>query len=113
MPTAFVRALTRQLAVAFLLLLGSGTDGRARTAVHRHRSQPGVAAASQSALQAATPFQPVQQHVDAARPPLVASEASVCDRRVQCAPAPTRDCVSSCSYERTTAQGARPPPFKA
>ena len=114
MPTAFARALMRQLAVAFLLLLGSATDGRARTALHRHHgTQPGVAAASQSALLAARPVQRVRQHVDTAPAPLLASEASLRDRPVQFAPALTRHSASSRSYERTSAQGARPPPFQA
>jgi hypothetical protein len=105
------RALIRLLAAAFLLLLGSEANGRAGIAVHsHHRSHPGIATANHSALLAATP---VQKDVDTARPQLLVSEASLHDRRVQSAPAPTRDCLSLCSYERTTGQAARPPPFQA
>ena len=56
---------------------------------------------------------PERKDVDTARPQLLASEASLHDRRVQSAPAPTRDSLSLCSYERTTGQAARPPPFQA
>ena len=103
----------RLLTVAFLLLLGSDTHGRAGISAHRHHSShPGIAAANHSALLATT-FE--RKHVDTAPPPppLLASEASVHDRRVQSAPAPTRDSSSLCSYERTTDQAARPPPFQA
>lgn len=102
----------RLLTAAFLLLLGSDTLGRAGISVHRHHSShPGIARANHSALLAATPE---PKHVDTARPQLLVSEASVHDRRVQSAPAPTRDSLSPlCSYERTTGQAARPPPFQA
>ena len=101
----------RLLTAAFLLLLGSDTLGRAGTSVHRHHSShPGIATANHSALLAATPE---RKDVDTARPQLLASEASLHDRRVQSAPAPTRDSLSLCSYERTTDQAARPPPFQA
>lgn len=104
----------RQLTVAFLLLLGNGTNGRARIPVHRHHSpHPGVAAANHSALLAATPVRPVQKDVDTAPAPLLASEASLRDRRVQPAPAPTGDSLSSCACELTTGHAARPPPFQA
>ena len=103
----------RLLTVAFLLLLPSDTIGRAGISVHRrHSSHPGIAAANHSALLPATPATaPERKGVDTARP--LASEASLHDRRVQSAPAPTRDSVSLCSYERTTDQAARPPPFQA
>ena len=111
MSTASYRALMRLLTVAFLLLLGSDTLGRAGISAHRHHSShPGIAAADHSALLASTPE---RKHVDTAQPQLLASEASVHDRRVQSAPAPTRDSLSLCSYERTTGQAARPPPFQA
>jgi hypothetical protein len=111
MSTASSRALMRLLIAAFLLLLGSDTLGRGDISAHRHHSShPGIAAANHSALLAATPE---QKHVDTAPPQLLASEASVHDRRAQSAPAPTRDSVSVCSYERTTGQAARPPPFQA
>jgi hypothetical protein len=101
----------RLLTVAFLLLLGSDANGRAASSVHRHHSShPGIATASQSALLAATS---VPKGVDSAPPQLLASEASLHDRRVQSTPAPTRDSSSLCSYERTTGQAARPPPFQA
>ena len=101
----------RLLTAAFLLLLGSDTVGRASISVHRrHSSHPGIATATHSALLAATPE---RKNVDTARPQLLASEASLDDRRVQPAPAPTRDALSLCSYERTTGQAARPPPFQA
>lgn len=105
----------RLLTVALLLLLRSDTIGRAGIPVHRHHSShPGIGAASHGALLAATPeTTPERKDVDTARPQLLASEASVHDRRVQSAPAPTRDSVSVCSYERTTCQAARPPPFQA
>jgi hypothetical protein len=105
------RALMRLLTAAFLLLLGSDTLGRAGISAHRHHSShPGIATANHSALLASTPE---RKHVDTAPPQLLASEASVHDRRVQSAPAPTRDSWSLCSYERTTGQAARPPPFQA
>ena len=115
MPTASARALIRLLTVAFLLLLPSDTIGRAGMSVHRrHSSHPGIAAANHSALLPATPeTTPERKDVDTARPQLLASEASLHNRRVQSAPAPTRDSLSSCSYEHTTGQAARPPPFQA
>ena len=101
----------RLLTAAFLLLLGSDANGRAGMSVHRHhRSHSGIATASHSALLATTPE---WKHVDTARTQLLASEASLHDRRVQSAPAPTRDSVSLCSYERATHQAARPPPLQA
>ena len=105
----------RLLTVALLLLLGSDANGRARVSVHRrHSSHPGIAAANHRALLPATPeTTPERKDVDTTRPQLLASEASLHDRRVQSAPAPTRDSVSLCSYERTTVQAARPPPFQA
>ena len=111
MSTASSRALMRLLGAAFLLLLASDANGRARVSVHRHHSShPSIAAATHSALLAATL---VPKDVDGARPQLLASEASLHDRRVQSAPAPIRDSLSLCSYERTTGQAARPPPFQA
>jgi hypothetical protein len=101
----------RLLTAAFLLLLGSDTLGRACTSVHRHpSSHPGIATADHSALLASTPE---RKDVDTAPPQLLASDASVHDVRVQSAPAPTRDSLPLCSYERTTGQAARPPPFQA
>jgi len=111
MSTAASRALMRLLIAAFLLLLRSDTLGRAGISAHRHHSShPGIAAANHSALLAATPE---RNDVDTALPQLLASEASVHEGRVQSAPAPTRDSLSLCSYERTTGQAARPPPFQA
>ena len=105
----------RLLTVAFLLLLPSDTIGRAGISAHRrHSSHPGIAAANHSALLPATPDTTLERKdVDTARPQLLASEASLHDGRVQSAPAPTRDSWSVCSYERTTGQAARPPPFQA
>ena len=105
----------RLLTAAFLLLLGSDTHGLAHISVHRHHSShPGIAAANHSALLPATPDTMAdRKDVDTARPQLLASEASLHDRRVQSAPAPTRDALSLCSCERTTGQAARPPPFQA
>ena len=101
----------RLLTAAFLLLLRSDTLGRAGISVHRHHSsRPGIATADHRALLASTPE---PKHVDTAPPQLLASEASVHDGRVQSAPAPTRDSLSLCSYECTTSQAARPPPFQA
>jgi len=101
----------RLLTVAFLLLLGSDAKGRASISVHRHHSShPGIGAASLGELLAATPE---RKNVDTARPQLLAFEASLHDSRVQSAPAPARDSLSLCSYERTTGQAARPPPFQA
>ena len=101
----------RLFTVAFLLLLPSDTIGRARISVHRHHgSHPGVATAHHGALLASTAE---WKDGDTARPQLLASEASLHDRRVESAPAPTRDSLSLCSYERTTGQAARPPPFQA
>jgi hypothetical protein len=105
----------RLLTVAFLLLLPSDTIGHAGTSVHRcHSSHPGIAAANHGALLPTTTATTLERKdVDTARSHLLASEASLHDRRVQCATAPTRDSVSLCSYERTTDQAARPPPFQA
>ena len=107
--------MMRLLTVAILLLLRSDTIGRAGTSVHTHHSsRPGIGAANHSALLPATPETTLgRKDVDTAPPQLLASEASLCDRRAQSAPAPTRDCVSLCSYERATHQAARPPPFQA
>ena len=110
MSTASSRVLMRLLTAALLLLLRSDTIGRASIFAHNHSSHPGIATADHSALLASTPE---RKHVDTAPPQLLASEASVHDGRAQSAPAPTRDSLSSCSYERTTAQAARPPPFQA
>jgi hypothetical protein len=114
MSTAPFRAVIRLLTAAFLLLLGSATDGRARVSVHRpHSSDHTIAAANQSALLPSPPeTAPERKDVDTARPQLLAS-ASLDDRRVQSVPAPTRDSVSLCSYKCTTDQAARPPPFQA
>jgi hypothetical protein len=111
MSTASSRVLMQLFVAALLLLLRSDTLGHAGVPVHSHHSShPNIATANHSALLQATP---VRYHVDTARPQLLASEASQHDRRVQSAPAPTRDSVSLCSYERTTGQTARPPPFQA
>ena len=114
MSTASSRILMRLLTVAFLLLVPSDTIGRASIPAHRDQSShPGIAAANHSALLPTTPETiPERKDVDTA-PQLLASEASLHDRRAQSAPAPTRDSVSLCSYERTTDQAARPPPFQA
>ena len=105
----------RLLTAAFLLLVRSDTLGRADIAVDRpHDSHQGIVTANHGVLLASTPqTTPERTDVDTARPQLLASEASLHDRRVQSAPAPTRDAVSLCSYERTTDQAARPPPFQA
>lgn len=101
----------RLLGAVFLLLLGSDTNGRASISLHRHHSsRPTVAAANHSALLAATP---VRKHVDTARPLLLASQASLHDRRIQLAPAPTRAFLSLCSNEHTPDRAARPPPSQA
>jgi hypothetical protein len=111
MPTRSSRALMRLLIAAFLLLLGSDANGRASISLRRHHSShPSIAAADHGALLAATS---VRKDVHTAQPQLLASEASLDDGRVQSAPAPTRDSASLCSYERTTAQAARPPPFQS
>jgi hypothetical protein len=111
MSTPSARGLIRILATAFVLLLGSGTDGRAHVSVHRHGSSHWVSAAANFSV--AQPTAAVRKDVDTARPALLASEASPLDRRVQSAPAPTRDSSSLCSCERTTGQAARPPPLQA
>jgi hypothetical protein len=115
MSTASSRILMRLFTVAFLLLLPSDTIGRAGILVQRHHSShPGISAVNHSALLPTTPeTTPEQKDVDTVRPQLLASEASLHDRRVQSAAAPTRDSVSLCSFERTTDQAARPPPFQA
>ena len=99
----------------FRSLLRSDTLGRAGMSVQRHQSsRRAIAAANHSALLPTTAeTTPERKDVDAAPPQLLASEASLQDGRVQSAPAPTRDSLSLCSYERTTDQAARPPPFQA
>jgi hypothetical protein len=105
------RVLMRVLAAAFLLLLGNATDGRSRVSVHSHRDSPlTVAAASHSALLAATP---VGKDVDSAFPPLLAPDAILRDRRVESAPAPICDSSPLRSCERSAVQAARPPPLQA
>src|SRR5947207_1290837 len=100
MSTASSRALMRLLTVAFLLLLRSDTIGRAGILVHRpHSSHPGIAAANHSALLPTTSETTTERKDVDTAPLLLASEASLHDRRVQPAPAPTRDSVSLCSYE--------------
>jgi hypothetical protein len=112
MSTASSRVLMRLLTAAFLLLLRSDTIGHADISVHRHhRSHPSIATANHSALLAAAT--PEWKNIVTAPLQLLASEASLHDHRVQSAPAPIRDCLSVCSYERTTGQAARPPPFQA
>jgi len=107
---ASFRSLMRLLTAALLLLRGSGTNGRARNSAHRHHSShPTVAAANHGELLAATTQ---WKHVDTAPPQFLASEATRHHRRAQSAPSPTRNSVSLCSRERTTAQAARPPPFQ-
>src|SRR4051812_23575789 len=98
MSTTSSRALMRLLIAAFLLLLRSDMNGRASVSVHRHqRSHPGIAAANHSALLATT-LEP--KNVDTAPPQqLLASEASLHDRRAQSAPAATRASLSLRSYE--------------
>ncbi|HYC50106.1 MAG TPA: hypothetical protein VEB19_03255 [Gemmatimonadaceae bacterium] len=105
----------RLFTVAFLLLIPSATIGRTGVSVQKgERSHPGIAAANHSVLLPATPeTMPERKDVDTARPQPLASEARLHDRRSQSAPAPTRDIVSLCSYERTADQAARPPPFQA
>jgi len=105
----------RLLTVAFLLLLRSDTIGRAGISVHRHHSShPGIAAANHNTLLPTTPeTTPEPKDVDTAPLQLLASDASLHDRRAQSAPAPTRGSVSLCAYERATNQAARPPPFQA
>ena len=96
MSTASSRILMRLFTVALLLLLRSDTIGRAGISVHRHHSShPGIAAANHSALLPTTPETTLgRKNVDTARPQLLASEASLHDRRVESAPAPTRDSLS-------------------
>lgn len=110
MSTAPFRTLMRLLTAAFLLLLGSATDGRPHVSVQRHDSSDRAIAASNHGV--LLPTTPERKGVDTA-PPLLASEASLHDARVQSAPAPTRDFSSLCSCEQTTGQAARPPPFQA
>ena len=79
MSMASFHALIRSLTAAFLLLLGSDTNGRAGISAHRHHSShPGIATANHSVLLAATPE---RKDVDAARPQLLACDASLHDRR--------------------------------
>jgi hypothetical protein len=113
MSTASLRALMRQLTVAFLLLLGRATDGRVGIVARRHHgSAPAVAAASHGALLAAAPVRSVGNDVDTAPAPVLAAEASRLDRRVHSAPAPTHDASSLRAGERTAGQAARPPPVQ-
>src|ERR1051326_6267669 len=109
MSTAFSRILMHLLTVAFLLLLPSDTIGRAGTLVRRHHSSPpSVAAANRGALLATSHETTTQRKdVESARPELLASDASLHDRRAQSAPAPTRHSVSLRSYERTPDQIGR------
>ena len=111
MSTTASRALMRLFTVSFLLLFRSDTLGRAGTPEPSHHdSHQGIATANHGVLLASTPQ---LKDVDTARPQLLASEASLRDCRVQSTPAPNRDSLSLCSYELTTSQVARPPPFQA
>jgi len=106
--------LMRLLVAVFVLLLGSDANVHARIPVQRHqRSHPSIGAANQSVLLSATAVVPTAKDVDTARPQLLASEASLYDRRPQSARAPSRDFMSLCSYECTTGRTARPPPFQS
>ena len=101
------------LVAAFLLLLASDANGQAPISVSgHHSSHPGIGAANHSALLDAT-FVPNPKDVDTAPPQLLASEASLHGRRVQSAPASTRDSVSLCSDQCTIGQAARPPPLQS
>jgi hypothetical protein len=111
MSTPSARALLRLFSMAFVLLLGSGTNGRARVSVHTHRSSRQIMAAAN--VRAALPTSHVQKDVETTPPTLLASEASPPDGHVQPTPAPAREFSSLCSCERTTGQAARPPPFQA
>jgi hypothetical protein len=118
MSMASSRTLMRLLIASFLLLLPGNTKERACISLQSHHpSHPGIAAADHSALLETAPVRiettPACKYIANAQPPLLASEASVYDRRVQSTPAPTRDFLSLCSYEHNTAQAARPPPFQA
>lgn len=98
MSTASSRALIRLLAAAFLLLLGSGKDGRARIPEPSDSSSNrGIATANLSAALATTP---VRYDVDPAQQQLLACEAHLHNGRVQSAPAPTRCHSWLCSCER-------------
>ena len=111
MSTTSSRVLIRLLTAAILLLLRSDTLGRADMSVQRHHgSHPDIATANHSALLAPTPE---RNDFGTAQPQLLASEASLHDREVQSAPAPTHDFSSLGSYEHTAGQAARPPPFQA
>src|SRR6478672_4703553 len=111
MSTAASRTLIRLLTATFLLVLRSDTLGRTGISVHRHHgSRSSIASPDHRQLLAST-AEP--KHLDTAPPQLVASAASVPDGRAQSAPAPTRNASSLCSYECTTTQAARPPPFQA
>lgn len=111
MSTASSRALIRLFAAAFLLLLGSGKDGRAHIPEHGDgSSNRGIATAHLGAVLATTP---VRNDVATAQPQLLASAAKLHNGRVQSAPAPTRIHSWLCSCERTAGQAARPPPFQA
>ena len=99
----------RLLAAVLLLFLGSGEHGRARS---RDRSDgsttQGIAPANLFAALATTP---APNDVDTAQPQLSAREVSLNDSQIQSATAPTRIRECLCSYERTTGEAARPPPF--
>ena len=103
--------LMRLFAAAFLLLLGSGEDGRASIGERRDgRTTEGITAAN---LGAALSTASVRIEVDAAQPQPSSSDASLDDRRIQSAPAPTPIHQSFRSCERSSAEAARPPPFHA
>jgi hypothetical protein len=68
----------------------------------------GIAPANLFAALATTP---APNDVDTAQPQLSACEVSLNDSQIQSATAPTRIRECLCSYERTTGEAARPPPF--
>ena len=105
------RALMRLLTVSFLLLLGSGEDGRANI---RKRTQGSTteafAPANRGAILAAAP---VRLGIDAVTLHLSAPDTNQHDAPIQSAPAPTLPHRSFCSCERARGEAARPPPLQA
>ena len=101
----------RLLAAAFLLLLGSGEDGRA--SVRECRDGRNTERSTQANISAAltTNARPIDDHTGQPQPSL--SEATLDDGRIHYVPSPIRFLRSFSSRERTSTEAARPPPLQA
>ena len=110
MPTVQSRGLIHLVAIAFLLLHGSGKNEQAR--LHEQLDRGTTAVVSAANLGVVLPST-LAGEVTTAPPLLPAFGANVPAPRIQSVPARICDrrCLRSC--ERTTTEAARPPPLQA